>query len=128
MIGRRAGGALLATGVAALAVIPVASGSPQVTQAAKKPVKRTIRVFDWDFSRHNLKVPPRSTIKWKWPPPGAGGDPHDVTLKKRPKGVKRWQSDPATDDYTYKRKLRKKGKYVVICSIHPYMRTTIRVR
>ena len=127
MIGRRAGGAaLLATGVAALAVIPVASGSSsQVTAAAKK---RTVKVRDYYFSPAHLKVPRKTTIVFKWPALGNGGDSHDVKLTKRPKGVKRWQSEIASEDYTFKRKLRKKGKYVVICSIHTYMRTTIRVK
>jgi plastocyanin len=65
---------------------------------------------------------------WKWP--SVPGDSHDVKLTKtRPKGVKRWQSDIAVSDYTYKKKLKVKGKYVVICSLHPNsMRQKIIVR
>jgi plastocyanin len=126
---RIAGTALLAVGVAATAAIPAASGSTaHVTQAAKKPVKRTIKVYDYDFSRHKLTVPRRSRIVWTWPSAEAAGDQHNVSLKKRPKGVKHWESEIASSDYTYKRKLRKKGKYVVICELHEYMRTTIRVK
>ena len=129
MIGRTAGGALVAAGVAALAVIPVASGSPQVTAAAKKPVKRTVKVRDYYFSPEQLKVPRKSTISFKWPSVENEGDTHDVKLKKGPKGVKHWHSELASSDYTFKHKLWKKGRYKFICTLHPYdMHTVIRVR
>jgi plastocyanin len=75
-----------------------------------------------------FSVPKGSTVVWKWP--STAGDSHDVKLtKQRPKGVKGWQSDIAVSDFTYKRKLKVKGRYVVICSLHPNtMRQTIRVR
>jgi plastocyanin len=121
VIGRRAVGALVATGVAALAVIPAASGS-------STPVKKTVKVGDYFLSPKKLTVPRRSTIVWKWP--AVPGDSHDVALTKtHPKGVKRWHSDIASSEYSFKRKLTVKGKYVVICTLHPYqMRQTITVR
>jgi plastocyanin len=128
---RIAGGALLATGVAAIAVIPVASGaSTNVAHAAKrKPVHRTVKVRDYYLSPTKLKVPPKSTITFKWPSLENEGDSHNVSLRKKPKGVKRWESEIASSDYSFKRKFRKKGKYVVICTLHPDdMRTTIRVK
>ena len=129
MIGRTAGGALLATGVAALALIPVASGSPSQVTSAKAPVKRTVKVRDYYFSPESLKVPRKSTIRFKWPSAGNEGDTHDVKLKKGPEGVKHWHSELAASDYTFRRKLWKKGKYKFICTLHPYdMHTTIRVR
>jgi plastocyanin len=116
----RFGVALLAAGVGALALIPGASG-------ASKPVKKTVKVGDYFLSPGKLTVPRKSTIVWKWQ--AANSDSHDVTLRKRPKGVKRWHSEIATTDYRFKRKLTVKGKYVVICSLHPYdMRQTITVR
>jgi plastocyanin len=117
--------------VAAVAVIPAASGSStHVTQAAKrKPVKRKVKVRDYFLSPTKLKVPPRSNIVFTWPSLENEGDSHDVALRQRPKGVKRWKSEIASSDYSFKRKLRKKGKYVVICTLHPYeMRMTIRVK
>jgi len=116
--------------VAAVAVIPAASGSTaHVTQAAKEPVKRTVKVRDYYLAPAKLSVPRRSTIVFKWPSLENEGDSHNVSLRKRPAGVKRWTSEVASSDYTYKRKLRKKGKYVVICTLHPYdMRMTIRVK
>ena len=130
MRARTAGAALVAAGVAAVAAVPAASGSTaHVTQAAKKPVKRTVRVYDYAFSRTKLTVPRRSNIVWKWPSLENAGEPHNVSLKKRPKGVKHWESEIADSDYTYKRKLRKRGTYKIVCELHPYdMRMTIRVK
>jgi plastocyanin len=120
----RVGGALLAAGVAAVAVIPAASGS--VSAAAKKPVKRTVKVRDYYLSPSKLKVTPRSTITFKWP--SVEGDTHNVALVKGPKGVKHWHSQYASSDYSYKRKLRKKGRYKIICQLHPDMKTIITVK
>jgi plastocyanin len=121
VIGRRAAAAVLAAaGMAALAAVPASAGK-------HKPVHRTVKVGDYFLSPTKLTVPRKSTITWKWP--SAAGDSHDVKLTKRPKGVKRFQSEIAASDYTFKRKLRVKGKYVVICSLHPTeMRQTIIVK
>lgn len=122
---RRAGGALIAAGVSAVAVIPAASGS--VSAAAKKPVKRTVKVRDYYLSPAKLTVPRKSTITFKWP--SVEGDTHNVALVKGPKGVKHWKSQYASSDYSYKRKLWKKGRYKVICQLHPDdMHTTITVK
>jgi plastocyanin len=51
-----------------------------------------------------------------------------VKLKKGPKGVKRFHSDPAAADFTYKRTLKVKGKYSIICTFHENMVQTITVR
>lgn len=121
MNARKAGGALVAAAaVAGLAVVPVTSG-------AATPKKKTIKVRDFYFAPYKLTVPRRSTITWKWPS-YEGGAPHNAYLKRKPKGVKRWRSKVRSYDYSYKRKLYKRGKYVVICTLHPNMQTTIRVR
>ena len=120
MNARKAGGALIAAGMAAVAVIPVTSG-------AATPKRKTIKVRDFYFAPAQLTVPRRSTITWRWPS-YEGGAPHIAYLKRKPKGVKRWQSKVRSYDYSYKRKLYKRGKYVVICTLHPNMRTTIRVK
>jgi plastocyanin len=123
LISRRAGVALAAVAVAAVAVTPVASD-------AKKPVRRSVKVRDYFLSPAKLKVPPRSKITFKWPKLGYEGDSHNVVLTKtHPKGVKRWHSQVANSDYHYSRRFKKKGKYVIVCSLHPdTMRLTVRVK
>jgi plastocyanin len=117
--GRAALVAVLATGVAAGAVIPAATG-------ATKPVRKTIKVGDDYFSPSKLTVKRNTVIVFKWLP--VNGNTHDVKLRKGPKGVKRFHSDPAAADFSFKRKLKVKGRYSVICTFHEDMVTTITVR
>jgi plastocyanin len=113
--------ALIVAGVAALAVIPA------VSEGAKpKPVKKTVQVGDDYFAPLKVKVPVGSTIVWKWLT--VNGNTHDVKLKSGPKGVKKFQSDPATTDFSYKRKLKVKGKYSIICTFHENMVMTVTVK
>ena len=67
-------------------------------------------------------------MTWKWPGFEEAGDVHDVKLKSGPKGVKKFHSEPASSDYSFKRKLTKPGKYKIICTLHEDMRMTIRVK
>jgi plastocyanin len=112
--------ALIVAGMAALAVIPAAA-----VASKPKPVKKTVQVGDDYFAPLAVKVPVGSTIVWKWQ---VNSNTHDVKLKKGPKGVKKFQSDPATTDFSYKRKLKVKGKYSIICTFHENMVQTITVR
>ena len=114
MRARRAAGVLLATGVAAAAVIPAADG-------ATKPVR--VKVGDDFFSPTKLTVKRGTVVAFKWL--SANTNTHDVKLKRGPRGVKRWQSEPAAAYYTYKRKHRVRGKYSVLCTYHVGMDMTI---
>jgi plastocyanin len=122
VIGRGAAAfALAVAGMAGVAAVPAAAGK-------HTPVTKTVHLGDYYLTPTKLTVPVKSTIVWKWP--SEAGDSHDVKLTKtHPKGVKRFQSDIAASDFSFRRKLRVKGKYVVICSLHPNsMRQTITVK
>jgi plastocyanin len=106
---------LIAIGVAALAV------TPAVALAGSTPVKKTVKVGDYYLAPTKLTVPKGSTITWKWQ--AENGDSHDVKLKKGPSGVKRFRSDIASTDYSYKRRLTVAGKYIVYCTLHPTLMT-----
>jgi plastocyanin len=93
---------------------------------AKKPVKKTVGMFDNYYEPAKLTVPVGSTIVWDWPIDT--GDSHDVTLKKGPKGVPKFASEIATSEYTYRRKLTKPGTYAILCTLHDEMTMTIVVR
>lgn len=115
--------ALAGAAAAALGLIPVA-----VAGAADppKPVKKTVKVQDNFYSPLKLTVPVNSTVTWKWPT--VPGDVHDVYLNKKPTGVKKFHSQLAASDYSFKRKLTVAGTYKVICTIHEEMSMTIKVR
>jgi plastocyanin len=108
---------------AVLALVPAGVGT---AAKHKAPKPRTVKVRDDYFSPASLKVPRKTTIVWKWF--SYNGNTHDVKLKKGPKGVKRFQSDPATSDFTFKKKLTVKGTYKVVCTFHENMRMTITVK
>jgi plastocyanin len=112
--------ALIAVGVAALAVIPAASGS-------SRPVRRAVTVADYFLSPAKLTVPRRSTIVWKWY--ANNFDTHDVKAVKRPKGAAGFHSEYASTDYRFSHRLNVPGRYVVVCTLHPdKMRQVITVK
>jgi plastocyanin len=115
---------LIAAGAAALAVVPAAPG---VATKPKLPPNKVVRVGDDYFAPAKLlKLPRRTLVVWKWR--AVNGNTHDVYLKSKPKGVKRFQSEPATADFTFKRRLGVKGTYAVICTFHEDMTMKITVR
>jgi plastocyanin len=107
-----------------LAVAGAALVAAPATAAAPKP--RTVTINDNYYLPGKLTVKPRTKIVWRWP--AEAGDVHDVKLKSGPKGVKKFHSEAASTDYSFKRKLKVAGKYKIICTLHEEMRMTIRVR
>jgi plastocyanin len=73
-----------------------------------------------------MTVKAGTTVKWKWLADNA--DSHDVKLKKGPRGVKRFMSEIAATDYSYKKKLTKKGGYSIYCTLHEGMTQKITVK
>ena len=111
--------AVLIAGVALLSAAPA--------QAAE-PKGKTVRVYDNYFLKDNLTIDRGTAVTWRWPGYDEAGDVHEVKLKSGPKGVKRFRSEAAATDYTFKRKLTVSGRYVIACTLHDEMRMTIRVR
>ena len=99
-------GALVATGVAS----PLAK--------SRKPVK--VKVKDDFFKPTDVKVKKNGKVTWSW---GKGTfDPHNVTLKKGPHGVKKSKFTSQTSSaphFKYTKKFKKSGKYKFYCTIHP---------
>jgi plastocyanin len=89
---------------------------------------KTIRIGDNYFAPDSLKVKPGTIVTWKWPGFDEAGDVHDVKLKSGPKHAKKFHSEPAASDYSFKRKLKVVGTYKIVCTLHEDMRLTIRVR
>jgi len=102
----------------AFALVPAAAG----TGATK--VKK-VTIHDNYYDPLKLKIKVGTTVKWVWP--NDVGDLHDVNLAKRPKGVKRFSSELVATGYSFKRTLKKAGKYYIYCSLHDDMTMTITV-
>jgi len=118
-VSTRALAGVAAAGIALLGAVPAQAG---------KPDKATVRIYDNYFLQDRLTVPTGTRITWRWPGAEASGDVHDVRLKSGPKGVKRFHSEAAATDFTYRRTLRKAGRYRIACTLHEEMRMTIRVK
>jgi plastocyanin len=81
---------------------------------------KTVAVKDNVFAPKNITVKKRSTIKWVW----KGNAPHNVTVTA---GPAKFRSATQTKG-RFSKKLTKKGTYKIVCTIHPKMLMTIKVR
>jgi len=111
-------------GLALVAGAALLSAAPAAVAASKK----TVKVGDNFYSPKTLTVSKGTTVTWKWPGFDQAGDVHDVSLKSGPKGVKKFHSEEAATDYSFKRKLTVPGVYKLVCTLHEDMRMTIRVK
>jgi plastocyanin len=94
---------------------------------AGAPRPKSVEVADNYYLPDKLTIAKGARVTWKWPDDIAI-DVHDVKLKSAPKGVRKWQSEPASSGYRYKRTFKKPGTYKIICTLHEEMTMTIRVR
>lgn len=121
--------AVLAAGI----LIPAAS-------AGAKTAKVT--VGDDFFAPVEVKVKKNDKVKWAWDP--SNTNPHNVTMTKGPKGVKKGCKRKGKDAYSpliskcnksatgaigikFTKKMDVKGKYTFICTIHPTMKMSVKV-
>jgi plastocyanin len=99
-----------------------------VAAAPAAAATKTVRIHDNFFVKDRLTVRAGTTIVWRWPGAEESGDVHDVKLKSGPKGVNKFHSEAAATEYSFRRKLRRPGRYRVICTLHEEMAMTITVR
>ncbi len=110
-------------------LVAVLAGAALISAApAQGAAKKTVTVGDNNFLSAKMTVKRGTTVTWRWPGYETAGDVHDVGLKSGPKGVKKFRSEAASTDYTFKRKLTVPGTYRLNCSLHHEMRMTIKVR
>ena len=115
--------------VAVAALIAVLAGAALISAApVQGAAKKTVTVGDDYMLPAKLNLKRGTTVVWRWPGFEAAGDVHDVGLKSGPKGVKKFRSEAASTDYSYKKKLTVPGTYKLSCSLHHEMKMTIKVR
>ena|SRR5215217_7076191 len=86
---------------------------------------RNVKIGDDFFVRDSgvptVGVTKGTTVKWNW----TGRDQHNVVVSK---GPVHFQS-PLKRSGSFRKKMKRKGTYTIICSIHaPDMRMKLRVR
>ena|SRR6185312_545483 len=106
-----------------LPILVVAALAVGVSPAAAKT--RGVKIGDDFFVRNSgvpvITVKKGTTVKWNW----TGRDQHNVVVQKGPAS---FQSALKTSG-SFKRKLKKKGTYTIICSIHaPGMKMKLKVK
>jgi plastocyanin len=99
-----------------------------LSAAPAQAATKIVRIGDNYFLPDTLRVARGTTIVWRWPDFDEAGDVHDVKLKSGPKGVKKFQSEAAATDYTFKRRVTVPGRYRIVCTLHEDMTMRIRVR
>jgi plastocyanin len=82
---------------------------------------RTVRVVDNAFSPKTLTVRKGDTVRFRW----AGQIPHNVVATSS--SPQRFRSRVQRTG-TYSKRLTRKGRYRLICELHPGMGMTLRVR
>jgi plastocyanin len=110
------------------AVLVLAVGAALLCAAPAQAGKKTVSLGDNYYAPTTLRVAKGTTVVWKWPGFDEAGDVHDVKLKSGPKGAKKFQSEAASTDYTFKRKLTVPGLYKIVCTLHDDMKMSIRVK
>jgi plastocyanin len=121
-------------GLATLAVSAalVADPSAPTTSVAATDHSRAstelVKVADDYFAPDELKIKPRTKVKWKWDP--ANLDTHNVALKKAPRKVdkKDFRSAAGSIGVRFAKKFKQPGTYDFVCTFHKsVMKMTVRV-
>jgi plastocyanin len=118
---RRLAGLGLAV-AAALALLGVTAAGAQAPAASASTAKSArVTVNDFYFGPEDVTIKKGGSVKWVWS--SANTYPHDVHLKKGPKGLKERATystkTTAVTDAEFKKTFTTPGTYHFICTIHP---------
>jgi plastocyanin len=120
MRARRPLALLLACACAVVALGATAAGARAPAKSAKPKTTR-VTVNDFYFGPDEVTIKKEGAIKWVWS--AANTYPHDVHLKKGPKGLKERASystkTTAVTGAEFKKSFPTAGTYHFICTIHP---------
>jgi plastocyanin len=105
--------------IVAVSLVPVAACAALAIPALGAS-KTTIKLGDNFFKPDNTSVKKGTTVVWDW----TGKAPHNVSVVS---GPTKFRSKVQTSG-TYTQKLSKAGTYKIVCTIHPGMDLTLKVR
>lgn len=100
--------------------LPVLATAAVGASAMPAGATNSIKLKDNFFSPKSTSVRKGTTVTFRW----TGRAPHNVTVVK---GPVKFRSTLKTSG-TYKRKLTRRGTYRIVCTIHPGMNLTLRVK
>jgi plastocyanin len=110
------------------AALLLAGVALMLSAAPAQAGKKTVRIYDNYFLADSLSVKRGTVVVWRWPGADEAGDVHDVKLKSGPKGAKKFHSEAAATDFSFRRRLKVPGRYRIVCTLHEEMTMKIRVR
>ena len=99
--------------IAGVAVLVAAMGAVAVLPADAQVLTKTVKVGDNFFKPKKLKITTGTKLTFKW----VGSARHDVKVKK---GPQKFESK-LRNSGKFSRVIKKPGKYVIYCTIHPGM-------
>jgi plastocyanin len=105
--------------IVAVSLVPIAACAALAIPALAAS-KTTIKLGDNFFKPANTSVKKGTTVVWDW----TGKAPHNVSVVS---GPTKFRSKVQTSG-TFTRKLSKAGTYKIVCTIHPGMDLTLKVR
>jgi plastocyanin len=105
--------------IAAVSLVPIAAAAA-VAIPALGASKTTIKLGDNFFQPESKTVKKGTTVVWDW----TGTAPHNVTVVS---GPQKFRSTVQTSG-TYAHRMTKAGTYKIVCTIHPGMDLTLKVR
>jgi plastocyanin len=111
--------------------IPAASAGGASAAARRGPKPVLVSVADFYFGPSTATIRKGGSVKWVWA--STNTEPHDVHLKKGPKGLKKPGSystkTTAVTNAEFKKVFETPGTYHFICTIHPTkMKMTVTVK
>jgi plastocyanin len=128
--------AAAAIGLAVVAVSLVGGAAatakaPSAAAGRKGPKPTIVSVADFYFGPDKATIKKGGAVKWVWA--STNTEPHDVHLKKGPKGLKKpgtySTKTTAVTNAEFKKKFETPGTYHFICTIHPTkMKLTVTVK
>ena len=130
-LGRCARWTAPALGLAVAAVFLGGTTAATAKAPAKKPKPALVTVADYYFGPTTTTIKKGGSVKWVWASTNTA--PHDVHLKKGPKGLKNAGSystkTTAVTNAEFKKTFETPGTYNFICTIHPTkMKLTVTVK
>lgn len=99
-------------------VIALAASAALAVPAAASA--KTIRIADNVFKPKHVTVHKGAKVRWRW----TGQVIHNVTVMK---GPQRFHSETQRTG-TFSHRMRRRGTYKIVCTIHPGMEMKLKVR
>src|SRR3712207_8316598 len=104
----------------AVLVVLAAAGAAVALVPSAGAATKTVRVDDDVFRPGSISISVGDTVRWRW----VGDNPHNVTVTK---GRQKFRSSTKSSG-TFSKRIRRGGRYTIVCTIHPGMDMTIRAR